>query len=154
MSATTTTTLATTATAFAPARASQHTAERIMLLENLGSPKTYTIGRKPSGNPEAAGATSMRDVHLQDMTKFAEVQTQVNEVTAIMKENVERVLLRDEKLNHLLDKSEELEQSSSRFSRLAKKLKSKFWWQNARTWFIVAGVVVVIVGVIVLIAVL
>jgi vesicle-associated membrane protein 2 len=104
--------------------------------------------RVSQASPSIDGASAASSARLK------EVQTQVEEVTKVMKHNVEMVMLRDEKLLGLLDKSEELEASSSRFARMAKRLKNKFWWQNAKTWFILAGVVIIVIGIIVLVVIL
>ena len=45
---------------------------------------------------------------------FTQLQAQVNEVKGVMTENIEKVLQRGERLEDLIDKTEDLEQSVSR----------------------------------------
>lgn len=73
-------------------------------------------------------------------------------MTAIMRQNMEKVLERDEVLHELEFKSEHMRESASRFQAAATKLKRRFQWANIKQAIVVAGVIIVIVGVVVLIA--
>lgn len=67
-----------------------------------------------------------------------------------MKQNMVKVLERDDKLTNLEAKSKDLEQSANRFFKAAAALKRKFMWKNVKMILLVTGVVVLVVGVIVL----
>jgi hypothetical protein len=82
------------------------------------------------------------------MSKLNETIIQVNDVTNIMKQNLQKVLDRDAKLSDLEDKSELLKDSANRFESTARKLKRKFWWQNIKY---IIGVCIVIITLILLI---
>eukprot|EP00117_Sycon_ciliatum_P029002 scpid97512/ scgid23196/ Vesicle-associated membrane protein 3; Cellubrevin; Synaptobrevin-3 &gt; Vesicle-associated membrane protein 3; Cellubrevin; Synaptobrevin-3 len=80
--------------------------------------------------------------------KLEQVQQQVDEVTHIMKKNVDYVLERDAKLQDLDDRAEELQVGANQFERQAKKIKNKMWWKNVKMWIILIVVLLVLGGVI------
>jgi predicted negative regulator of RcsB-dependent stress response len=57
-----------------------------------------------------------------------------------MRNNVEKVLERDQKLNELDEKADALQDGASQFEKSAGKLKNKFWMENLKS--IVAGTVI------------
>ena len=73
------------------------------------------------------------------------VQGQLNEVTEIMKGNIEKLLTRGTKLVELEEKTEELLLESERFKSKSKRLRKAMWWKNAK-FYIVGGVVLVVVA--------
>ncbi len=72
--------------------------------------------------------------------RMAQQQAQVDEVCGIMKDNLERVLDRDAKLNELDERADALQDGASQFEKQAGKLKNKFWLQNLKS-MIMMGVV-------------
>ena len=63
---------------------------------------------------------------------MAQQQAQVDEVVGIMRNNVEKVLERDQKLNELDEKADALQDGASQFEKSAGKLKNKFWMENLK----------------------
>lgn len=61
-----------------------------------------------------------------------EVKIQVDETTQIMKNNIEKILDRDEKLGDLETKTEELVDGSRRFQKKTNKLKWKMYCADKR----------------------
>ena len=49
-----------------------------------------------------------------------------------MRNNVEKVLERDQKLNELDEKADALQDGASQFEKSAGKLKNKFWMENLK----------------------
>jgi hypothetical protein len=49
-----------------------------------------------------------------------------------MKENIDKVLERDEKLHELDDRAEQLQYGAAQFETNATRLKRKMWWQNVK----------------------
>ncbi|KOB71439.1 putative Synaptobrevin [Operophtera brumata] len=78
--------------------------------------------------------------------RLQQTQAQVDEVVDIMKTNVEKVLVRDEKLSELDDRADALQQGASQFEQQAKSLKNKFWLQNLKMMIIMGVIGIVIIG--------
>jgi hypothetical protein len=57
------------------------------------------------------------------------VGAQVSEVKEIMMQNIEKVLDRGEKLELLVDKTENLRYQADQFQKSGKALRNKMWWQ-------------------------
>lgn len=79
------------------------------------------------------------------------LQNQVHEVTGIMKQNVEKVLERGEKLDDLVDKTDDLQASSNTFKVTSRKISRKMFWRNRKMMIIIAVVSLVVITIIVLI---
>jgi len=69
-----------------------------------------------------------------------------------MKQNIEKVLERGDKLDDLVDKSDELQAGAATFKTTSRKVSRKFYWQNKKMMIIIIIVVVVIVTIIILAA--
>lgn len=86
-------------------------------------------------------------------TGLDQTRQQVDEVVDIMRNNVEKVLERDSKLNELDDRATSLQQGAEMFDRNAGKIQRKFWYQNMKMNFIIGGVVLVIIIIIIIVIV-
>eukprot|EP00127_Corallochytrium_limacisporum_P001794 Clim_evm1s84 gene=Clim_evmTU1s84 len=89
----------------------------------------------------------------QENSALPEVQGQIDEVTGIMRNNMNKVLDREQKLSDLEAGAEGLEVEANRFGRTSRKLKSKYWWQNLKAWlgiFVVLAILAVIIALIVI----
>ncbi|CEM28617.1 unnamed protein product [Vitrella brassicaformis CCMP3155] len=64
--------------------------------------------------------------------EFSRVRSQIDEVQNVMMDNIERILQRGEKIDLLVDKTEDLNRSAFEFRRGAHRLKRTYWWRNAR----------------------
>jgi len=60
------------------------------------------------------------------------VRGEVNDVKNIMMENIEKVLDRGEKIELLIDKTDQLQGDAFAFRRNTRKLKREMWWRNFR----------------------
>uniref|UniRef100_A0A4W5Q5Q5 Vesicle-associated membrane protein 1 n=1 Tax=Hucho hucho TaxID=62062 RepID=A0A4W5Q5Q5_9TELE len=69
------------------------------------------------------------------------------QVVDIMRVNVDKVLERDQKLSELDDRADALQAGASQFESCAAKLKSKYWWKNAKMMIIMGIIGVLVVGV-------
>eukprot|EP00775_Hariotina_reticulata_P008912 gene8912-9089_t len=90
--------------------------------------------------------------HPEEISKMASVQRKVDEVKGIMMQNVEQVLVRGERLDVLVDRTDDLRDQAQKFQRAGTQLRKKMWWQNFRMQIIVVGVVVLLVLVIFLLS--
>ena len=76
--------------------------------------------------------------------RMAQQQAQVDEVVGIMRNNVEKVLERDQKLNELDEKADALQDGASQFEKSAGKLKNKFWVENMKM-IIIGGIIILLI---------
>ncbi|KAK7477195.1 hypothetical protein BaRGS_00031580 [Batillaria attramentaria] len=77
------------------------------------------------------------------------LESDVSEVTHLLKENVEKVVQRGEKIDDLQTRSEELQAGASHFNRRAGQVRRRMCWQNCRMTCIIALVIFIIIAVIV-----
>lgn len=86
--------------------------------------------------------------------KINRLQDDVNEVTHLLHNNMEKVLERGDKLDNLQARSDYLEAEAKQFKVSSKKIKQKYCCQNARTCLcliiVIVVILLVIAGVIVL----
>jgi len=99
----------------------------------------------PDGKP-LPGPAQMQQIMAQK--RMAQQQAQVDEVVGIMRNNVEKVLERDQKLNELDEKADALQDGASQFEKSAGKLKNKFWMENMKMIVIGAVVGLLVLGLI------
>eukprot|EP00879_Flechtneria_rotunda_P001878 GHRR01002049.1.p1 GENE.GHRR01002049.1~~GHRR01002049.1.p1 ORF type:complete len:165 (+),score=49.97 GHRR01002049.1:623-1117(+) len=90
--------------------------------------------------------------HPEEISKMANVQRKVDEVKGIMMQNVEQVLVRGERLDVLVDRTDDLRDQAQKFQRQGTQLRKKMWWQNFRMQIIVVGVVLLLIVVVFLLA--
>ncbi|XP_055256775.1 vesicle-associated membrane protein 8 [Moschus berezovskii] len=80
------------------------------------------------------------------------LRNEVEGVKNIMTQNVERILARGENLDHLRNKTEDLEATSEHFKTTSQKVARKFWWKNVKMIVLICVIVFIIVLFIVLFA--
>ncbi|XP_008299038.1 vesicle-associated membrane protein 8 isoform X2 [Stegastes partitus] len=84
-------------------------------------------------------------------TKFDQVQGQVNEVKVILKDNINKVLERGDRLDDLIGKTDDLQASADSFQRTSTRVARKYWWKNIKMMIII-GVVVLIILILIILA--
>ncbi|XP_054155481.1 vesicle-associated membrane protein 8-like [Oppia nitens] len=82
--------------------------------------------------------------------KIQKLKQHVNEVSNIMQQNIDKILERGQRLDHLEDRSEMLSNRADEFRVGARRVSRKMWWQNTRVNIFIAIVVTVIILIIVL----
>ncbi|EOA39215.1 hypothetical protein CARUB_v10012187mg [Capsella rubella] len=88
--------------------------------------------------------------HPEEISKLSKVKAQVTEVKGVMMENIEKVLDRGEKIELLVDKTENLRSQAQDFRTQGTKMKRKLWFENMKIKLIVFGIVVALILIIVL----
>ncbi|KAJ6403800.1 hypothetical protein OIU84_012078 [Salix udensis] len=88
--------------------------------------------------------------HPEEVSKLAKVKAQVSEVKGVMMENIEKVLDRGEKIELLVDKTENLRNQAQEFRQTGTQIKRKMWWQNMKIKMIVLAILIVLILIIVL----
>ena len=84
--------------------------------------------------------------------KVTALQSQVQDVTNIMNENVNNVLEREGKLKDLEDRASVLKEGADQFEKSGIKLRKKMWWENMKMKIIIAVVAIVLIIIILRIA--
>jgi len=77
--------------------------------------------------------------------RFTEAKKNTEEVKQIMIQNIDLILERGEKISLLVDKTQELEQTSDTFRTGATKLKRKLWFQNVKLWIVIGILVLILI---------
>ncbi|GAB2277210.1 hypothetical protein Dimus_011917 [Dionaea muscipula] len=88
--------------------------------------------------------------HPEEMNKLAKVQSQISEVKGVMRENIEKVLDRDEKIQLLVDKTDNLRNQAQEFRQQGTQMRRKMWLQNMKIKLIVLGIIIALIILIVL----
>lgn len=105
-------------------------------------------GSGASGSQEAATPTTNRD-----NSQLGRLQSQVDDVREVMSHNINKVLQRGERLEDLVDRSEDLEASSQTFRSTTRLVAKKFWWQNMRMKLICGLAILLVVIVLIVVIV-
>ncbi|CAL5382385.1 unnamed protein product [Camellia sinensis] len=75
--------------------------------------------------------------HPEEISKLSKVKAQVSEVKGVMMENIEKVLDRGEKIELLVDKTENLRSQVQDFRTQGTQMRRKMWLQNMKIKLIV-----------------
>ncbi|KAJ8441370.1 hypothetical protein Cgig2_009078 [Carnegiea gigantea] len=83
--------------------------------------------------------------HPDEINKLAKVKAQVQEVKGVMMENIEKVLDRGEKIELLVDKTDNLRSQAQDFKAQGTKIRRKMWYENMKMKMIVAAIVLALI---------
>eukprot|EP01012_Entosiphon_sulcatum_P006943 TRINITY_DN1340_c0_g1_i1.p1 TRINITY_DN1340_c0_g1~~TRINITY_DN1340_c0_g1_i1.p1 ORF type:complete len:219 (+),score=46.62 TRINITY_DN1340_c0_g1_i1:108-764(+) len=89
-----------------------------------------------------------------DVDKINKVKDQIEEVKGVMMENIDAIIGRGEKIDQIVDKTQQLNDSAVVFKKSATKLKTQMKWRNIKLIIIGVVIVVIIILIIVLIVAL
>uniref|UniRef100_A0A7N0UNY0 Uncharacterized protein n=1 Tax=Kalanchoe fedtschenkoi TaxID=63787 RepID=A0A7N0UNY0_KALFE len=89
--------------------------------------------------------------HPEEMSKLSKVKAQVSEVKGVMMENIEKVLDRGEKIELLVDKTDNLQSQAQDFRHQGTQLRRRMWMQNMKIKLIVLAILIALILMIVLI---
>ncbi|XRB03080.1 vesicle-associated membrane protein 72 [Pycnococcus provasolii] len=90
--------------------------------------------------------------HPDELSKVSKVKAEVTQVKNIMLDNIERVLDRGEKIELLVDKTENLRSQADTFHRTGRQLRTRMWWQNLKMKLLVGSIVLGVILVIFLVS--
>ncbi|XAR53518.1 hypothetical protein NMG60_11022106 [Bertholletia excelsa] len=90
--------------------------------------------------------------HPDEISKLSKLKAQITEVKGIMMDNIEKVLDRGEKIELLVDKTENLQFQADSFQRQGRQLRRKMWLQNLQMKLMVGGGIVGLIIILWLIA--
>ncbi|KAF9141948.1 Vesicle-associated membrane protein [Mortierella sp. GBA39] len=77
--------------------------------------------------------------------RIKQVQGEIEQVKDVMVQNIERVLERGERIELLVDKTDNLNQQAFAFKKRSTVLKQKMWWKNAKLMVILILVVILLI---------
>mmetsp|Transcript_16661 Transcript_16661/g.43168 ORF Transcript_16661/g.43168 Transcript_16661/m.43168 type:complete len:260 (+) Transcript_16661:1-780(+) len=83
--------------------------------------------------------------HDTEVDAIARVRGEIDEVKEVMVANIERVLERGEKIELLVDKTDNLNQQAFRFKKQSTYLRRALWWKNCKLAMLIFAVVSAIV---------
>ena len=87
---------------------------------------------------------------VKNINKIAEIQEDVNAIKVDMKKNITKMVESVDDVNDLQNKSEQLKLETQDYKNNSVTLRKLTWWQNAKLWIIIIGVVLILVLIIVL----
>nr|GMD57319.1 vesicle-associated membrane protein 727 [Ipomoea batatas] len=90
--------------------------------------------------------------HPDEISKLSKLKAQITEVKGIMMDNIEKVLDRGERIELLVDKTENLQFQADSFQRHGRQLRRKMWLQSLQMKLMVGGAVVAVIMIIWVIA--
>lgn len=83
--------------------------------------------------------------HPDEISKLSKLKAQITEVKGIMMDNIEKVLDRGERIELLVDKTENLQFQADSFQRQGRQLRRKMWLQNIQMKLMVGGAILVVI---------
>ncbi|KAK0046013.1 vesicle-associated membrane protein 7, partial [Biomphalaria pfeifferi] len=86
-----------------------------------------------------------RSVSEDRPDQVSKVQTQVDELKCIMVKNIDHLAERGEKLELLVDKTEDLSANAVTFKKTSRNLARSLWWKNVKLLIIIGIVIIVII---------
>ncbi|KAL2548993.1 Vesicle-associated membrane protein [Forsythia ovata] len=86
--------------------------------------------------------------HPEEISKLSRLKAQITEVKGIMMDNIEKVLDRGEKIELLVDKTENLQFQADSFQRQGRQLRRKMWLQSLHMKLMVGGGVLILICII------
>jgi len=99
-----------------------------------------------AGAREASSEVSDEQPRADD--KIRRVRGEVEEVKQVMTDNIDRILERGDKIELLVDKSQDLSEQANKFKKSSTQLRRNMWWRNAKLQAIVGcGILAVAIGI-------
>ncbi|CAK7900555.1 synaptobrevin homolog 2 [[Candida] anglica] len=95
-----------------------------------------------------------QDSSEQSNSRTAAIQAQIDDTVGIMRDNINKVAERGERLDSIENKTDNLAISAQGFRRGANRVRKDMWWKDMKMRMcIILGVVIVLIVIIVPIAV-
>jgi vesicle-associated membrane protein 7 len=91
------------------------------------------------------------DVNMKTFSKekgderIAMIQDQIGDIKLIMEDNISKVLSRGEQIEMLVDKSQQMEMSATKFHSSSKKLRRRMCCANAKWWIFLVVVLLAVI---------
>ncbi|KAF7845944.1 hypothetical protein BT93_L5839 [Corymbia citriodora subsp. variegata] len=83
-------------------------------------------------------------------TRTAALQAQIDDTVGVMRENINKVSQRGERLDSLQDKTDNLAVSAQGFRRGANRVRKQMWWKDMKMRIcIIVGIIILLIVIIV-----
>ncbi|KAI8867132.1 synaptobrevin, partial [Ramicandelaber brevisporus] len=82
-------------------------------------------------------------------SKASAIKAQVDEVVGIMQKNIELTMQREERLEVLQDRTENLSSSARDFNEGTRRVRRQMWWKDMKMKIIIGVVIVILLIVII-----
>uniref|UniRef100_A0A4X2KXH9 Vesicle-associated membrane protein 7 n=1 Tax=Vombatus ursinus TaxID=29139 RepID=A0A4X2KXH9_VOMUR len=76
---------------------------------------------------------------------ISDLKSQVTDVRNSMSQNVGKMLKREEKLNILIDRTDNLQVATKAFQKTTTKASKKMWWKNYKIIIIISSIFIIII---------
>lgn len=86
-------------------------------------------------------------------SRTAAIQAQIDDTVGIMRENINKVAERGERLDALQDKTDNLAVSAAGFRRGANNVRKQMWWKDMKMRLCIIAIIVIIIVVVVVVPV-
>jgi len=83
---------------------------------------------------------------------YSQVSSKLEDVKNIMVENIEKILERGEKLELLVDKTEQLQEQAFKFEKSSRKLKNVMFWKRVKMFLAIGAIVLFLIWIITVLA--
>ncbi|KAI5575516.1 hypothetical protein POPTR_010G239900v4 [Populus trichocarpa] len=83
--------------------------------------------------------------HPEEISKLSKLKAQITEVKGIMMDNIDKVLDRGERIELLVDKTDNLSFQADSFQRQGRELRRKMWLQNLKVKLVLGGTVLALI---------
>jgi flagellar biosynthesis/type III secretory pathway M-ring protein FliF/YscJ len=92
----------------------------------------------------AAGSGILPDNYPRSDDRVGHVQREVEEVSGIMKENVQAIVSQGQHLNELNSKTDDLLHEARNFKKSSTEMKNAMWWKEFRIKLAIGGIVFIV----------
>ena len=93
---------------------------------------------------------TQRYVSVEDVDKIAAVQAKTEQVTVVMKKNIDNMLMNLDQTEKIQNDTEELNKAAGQFNRQANELKRREVWKNRKMAIVLAVVILLILAILII----
>uniref|UniRef100_A0A7N4PVP3 Vesicle-associated membrane protein 7 n=1 Tax=Sarcophilus harrisii TaxID=9305 RepID=A0A7N4PVP3_SARHA len=136
---------------------------RVILAELALTGGSYQVSKNYSENPlmlqepfppsnaiiadfqHVLGKCMMKYNQNQGEFMISALKSQVTDVKNSMSQNIDKMLKREEKLNILIDRTDNLQVATKAFQKTTTKTSKKMWWRNYKIIIIICSIFIIII---------
>ncbi|GAA6060189.1 hypothetical protein JCM10212_005190 [Sporobolomyces blumeae] len=108
----------------------------------------YIPGSNPNAPGGGPGPSGSAGTGAKD-SRTAAIQQQIDDTVGIMRDNINKVAERGERLDALQDKTDTLAQSAQGFRKGANRVRKRMWWKDMKMRMLIAAGIAILVIIIV-----